>query len=73
MSRYTKRPKSSLIGRKFPLASKYYYIRKAYLFFVDNLRVVKKSIDRIFIKGSRFDRDMHGAQLANLISELMIE
>ena len=47
--------------------------RSIQLFFVDNLRVVKISIDRIFIQGSRFDRDMHGAQLANLISELMIE
>ena len=43
------------------------------LFLVDKLRVVKISIDRIFIQGSRFDRDIHGAQLANLISELMIE
>ncbi|RCL74026.1 MAG: DUF4387 family protein [Alphaproteobacteria bacterium] len=43
------------------------------LFFVDKLRVVKISINRIFIRGSRFDRDMHGAQLANLISELMVE
>ena len=47
--------------------------RSIQLFFVDNLRVVKISIDRTFIQGSRFDRDMHGAQLANLISELMIE
>ena len=47
--------------------------RSIQLFFVDNLRVVKISIDRIFIQGSKFDRDMHGAQLANLISELMIE
>ena len=40
---------------------------------IDNLKVVKVSVDRLFIQGSRFDRDIHGAQLANLISELMIE
>ena len=47
--------------------------RSIQLFLVDNLRVVKISVDRFFIQGSRFDRDIHGAQLANLISELMIE
>ena len=40
---------------------------------VDNLKVVKISVDRFFTQGSRFDRDIHGAQLANLISELMVE
>ena len=43
------------------------------IYLVDNLKVVKVSVDRFFIQGSRFDRDIHGAQLANLISELKIE
>ena len=43
------------------------------IYHVDNLKVVKISVDRFFTQGSRFDRDIHGAQLANLISELMVE
>ena len=47
--------------------------RSIQLFLVDNLSVVKISVERFFIKGSKFDRDIYGAQLANISSWLMIE
>ena len=55
--------------------SKYLNVKEGSIkiYLIDNLKVVKVSLDRLFIQGSRFDRDIHGAQLANLISELMIE
>ncbi len=34
---------------------------------VDYQKVMKVNVDRFFIKGSRFDRDIHGAQIVNLI------
>lgn len=36
------------------------------------LRVLKISVQRTHVQGSRFDRDMHGAQLAVLFAELEI-
>ena len=61
------------INKKF--LSQYLNVKEGSIkiYLIDNLKVVKVSIDREFIQGSRFDRDIHGAQLANLISELMIE
>ena len=61
------------LNKKF--LSKYLNVKEGSIkiYLIDNLKVVKVSIDRLFIQGSRFDRDIHGAQLANLISELMIE
>jgi len=41
-------------------------------FELDSLQVIKISIQRPVIQGSQFDRDLHGAQLANLFSELEI-
>jgi len=35
-----------------------------------NLRVIKFSLPRPIVQGTRFDRDMHGASFANLIAEL---
>ena len=61
------------LNKKF--LSKYLNVKEGSIkiYLIDNLKVVKVSVDRLFIQGSRFDRDIHGAQLANLISELMIE
>ena len=61
------------LNKKF--LSKYLNVkeRSIKIYLIDNLKVLKVSVDRLFIQGSRFDRDIHGAQLANLISELMIE
>ena len=42
------------------------------LFQIDNLKVLKISIQRPVIQGSILDRDLHGAQIANLFSELKI-
>ena len=36
----------------------------------DNLNVIKFSFPRKIIQGDIFDRDMHGAQLAVLLSEM---
>ena len=61
------------LNKKF--LSKYLNVKEGSIkiYLIDNLKVLKVSVDRLFIQGSRFDRDIHGAQLANLISELMIE
>ena len=42
-------------------------------FELEDLRVVKLSFHRQEIQGSREDRDMHGAQIANLFLELDIK
>lgn len=39
-------------------------------FEIDDLRVVKISIPRPSIQGTRCDRDMHGASFANILAEL---
>ncbi len=39
-------------------------------FEIESLSVLKFSFPRIEVQGSRFDRDMHGAQIATLFSEL---
>ena len=39
-------------------------------FEIDNLNVIKFSFPRKIIQGDIFDRDMHGAQLAFLLSEM---
>ena len=39
-------------------------------FEIDNLNVIKFSFPRKIIQGNIFDRDMHGAQLAVLLSEM---
>ena len=39
-------------------------------FEIDNLNVIKFSFPRQTIQGDIFDRDMHGAQLAVLLSEM---
>ena len=39
-------------------------------FEIDNLYVIKFSFPRKIIQGDIFDRDMHGAQLAVLLSEM---
>ena len=39
-------------------------------FEIDNLNVIKFSFPRKVIQGDIFDRDMHGAQLAVLLSEM---
>ena len=39
-------------------------------FEIDNLNVIKFSFPRKTIQGDIFDRDMHGAQLAILLSEM---
>ena len=39
-------------------------------FEIDDLNVIKFSFPRKIIQGDIFDRDMHGAQLAVLLSEL---
>ena len=61
------------LNKKF--LSKYLNVKEGSIkiYLIDNLKVLKVSVDRLFIQGSRFDRDIHGAQLANLISEVMIE
>ena len=47
-------------------------LRSIKRFELDSLQVLKISIQRPVIQGSQFDRDLHGAQLANLFSELEI-
>lgn len=39
-------------------------------FEVSDLNVLKFSLPRPAIQGTRFDRDMHGASFANLLSDL---
>ncbi len=41
-------------------------------FDIADLHVVKFSMPRPVVQGSRGDRDMHGAQLATLLEELVI-
>ena len=41
-------------------------------FDIESLAVIKFSVIRPAIQGSRFDRDMHGAQLAVLFAEMDI-
>jgi hypothetical protein len=41
-------------------------------FDIPNLNVVKFSMPRSVVQGSRFDRDMHGAQFATLLEEIDI-
>lgn len=42
-------------------------------FEIDNLKVIKVSIPRPLVQGSRFDRDMHGAQAAHLLNEMVLD
>ena len=42
-------------------------------FDIPDLYVIKFSLPRPTIQGSRFDRDMHGAQWAVLLSEMNID
>lgn len=42
-------------------------------FDIEDLRVVKLSIPRPVVQGSRDDRDMHGAALAVLIEEMPLD
>lgn len=39
-------------------------------FDIEALHVIKFSLPRPLIQGSRFDRDMHGAQYAELLAEM---
>ena len=39
-------------------------------FEIDNLNIIKFSFPRKITQGDIFDRDMHGAQLAFLLSEM---
>jgi hypothetical protein len=41
-------------------------------FEIPDLNVVKFSFPRPAVQGSRFDRDMHGAQAANVLADLEI-
>lgn len=41
-------------------------------FEIADLNVIKFSFPRPAVQGSRFDRDMHGAQAANLLADLEI-
>jgi uncharacterized protein DUF4387 len=41
-------------------------------FDIDSLNVVKFSLPRPVVQGTRRDRDMHGAQWANLLAELTL-
>ncbi|WP_420861899.1 DUF4387 family protein [Algirhabdus cladophorae] len=40
---------------------------------IADLNVLKFSLPRPEIQGTRFDRDMHGASFANLLSDLALE
>lgn len=42
-------------------------------FDIADLNVVKISLPRPIVQGSRWDRDMHGAQLATLLQEFEID
>ena len=39
-------------------------------FEIESLAVLKFSFPRLEVQGSRYDRDMHGAQIATLFAEL---
>lgn len=41
-------------------------------FDIPDLHVIKFSMPRTVVQGSRFDRDMHGAQFGTLLEELVI-
>jgi len=41
-------------------------------FDIPDLHVIKFSMPRPVVQGSRLDRDMHGAQFASLLEELVI-
>jgi len=41
-------------------------------FDLPQISVIKFSFPRTVVQGSRFDRDMHGAQYANLLNEIEI-
>jgi len=41
-------------------------------FDIPELHVVKFSMPRPVVQGSRFDRDMHGAQFATLLEEMIV-
>ena len=41
-------------------------------FEIDDLMVLKFSLPRPHVQGTRFDRDMHGASFANLLGELKL-
>lgn len=41
-------------------------------FDIPDLHVVKFSMPRPVVQGSRFDRDMHGAQFATLLEEMVL-
>lgn len=41
-------------------------------FDIPDLHVVKLSLPRAVVQGDRADRDMHGAQLAHLVGEIVI-
>ena len=57
--------KNSEISHLFMINEK--YLKR---FEIDNLNVIKFSFPRKIIQGDIFDRDMHGAQLAVLLSEM---
>ena len=42
-------------------------------FEIPDLSVLKFSFPRSIVQGGRFDRDMHGAQMSVLLSELVLE
>ena len=42
-------------------------------FDIEDLAVIKISFPRHHVQGSRFDRDIHGAQIANLFAELQLD
>ena len=44
--------------------------RKIKIFKIDNLNVIKISFPRTVVQGHMNDRDMHGAQIAVLLSEM---
>ena len=42
-------------------------------FDIATLRVIKLSFPRPVVQGSRYDRDMHGAQYAHLVAEIDLD
>jgi hypothetical protein len=48
-------------------------VKQLLRFNIESLHVIKFSLPRPVVQGSRLDRDMHGAQWAVLISELEIQ
>ena len=61
----SKKLKNSKISRLFMISE-----HDLNRFEIDNLNVIKFSFPRKIIQGDIFDRDMHGAQLAVLLSEM---